>query len=118
MFYRSRTDCPPLNGPGTQSSAAGTPAGAVRAAAGQRHYRSAPVPGRHFNGGSGGTHRVSADKQTEDPEAAGPPAEPRAPGLPLLPAGSGRLQLGPRQAAAGAPDTTWTRTRTRTRTWT
>lgn len=98
----------PLNGPGTQSCAADTQAGAVRAAVGQWYDRSVSVPGEHFNAKPGGGRRVSADKPTEDSEVAGHPAEPRAPGLRHVPAVSGGVHLASRQTAAGAPDATRT----------
>lgn len=97
-----------LYGPGTHRSTADTQAGAVRAVAGQRHDRSVSLPGEHLNAEPGGGHRVPADQQAEDPEAAGPPAEPRTAGLRHIPAVPGGVQLGSGPTAGGAPDQTWT----------
>nr|XP_054595926.1 death domain-containing protein CRADD isoform X1 [Nothobranchius furzeri]XP_054595927.1 death domain-containing protein CRADD isoform X1 [Nothobranchius furzeri] len=98
----------PEDGARAQSRAPEAPGRNVRPAAGQRYHRSVSVPGGHFNGRTGGGDRESGNKQTENPEAAGNPADPRASGLPHLPAGPAGLQLGPRQTAAGAPGCTWT----------
>ena len=111
LSHRTHTGPPSSDGSATQSPAAGTQARLVQAADGQRDHRSVSVPGEHPDAEPGGGHRFSAHGPTEGPEAAGRPADPRAPGLRRLPAVSGRLQLDPRPTAAGGPEWTWTRSK-------
>lgn len=94
------------HGAGAPSSAAEAPSAIVRGAASDRVHRSVPVPGRDPVPASGGGDRVSAEQQTEKPQAAGHSAESRASGLQLFPSGPGRLQLGPWRTATGAPERT------------